>query len=89
MKNVVKNILKNSQEKVFTNEEMNIIIKKDYNPLKVNYKIYKRGGLFMKGTKEVELEEVMKELNIIEKIFFKRKFIKIYKKGIAFGINNK
>ena len=83
-------VVEKNHKKRFTNEEKNIIIKKDYDPFVINYKNYERGGLFMmKGTKEVEINEVIKELNIIEKIFFKRKFIKIYKKGIAFGINNK
>lgn len=41
---------KKSEKKVFTKEEGNIIINKDCNPLKVNYKIYERGsGLFMKN----------------------------------------
>lgn len=38
---------------------------------------------------EIILNEVMKELNFIERIFFKRKFIKIYKKGITLGFNIK
>ena len=36
-------------EKLFTKKESNDIIRKDYNPLKVNGKIYKKGsGLLMK-----------------------------------------
>ena len=34
-----------------------------------------------------ELKEVTKELNFIERIFFKEKFIKIYKNGIKKGFN--
>ncbi len=38
-------------EKLFTKKKENDTIRKDYNPLKVNYKIYRRGsGLYkMKG----------------------------------------
>lgn len=44
---------------VFTKKESNDIIKKDYNPLKVNYKIYERGsGLFMED----------EELNVAKKL---------------------
>lgn len=43
----------------------------------------------MKKIKEIELKEVIQELNFIERIFFKNKFIKIYKLGIAYGFNNK
>jgi len=84
---------KNKEKKVFTRGESNIIIKKDCNPLSKDYKkIYKRGWLFMKGIKEVELEEVRKRLDwkgkIIVKVFPKT-FVKIYKIGITFGYNNK
>lgn len=41
----------------------------------------------MKETKDVILEEVMEELNFIEKLFFKRKFIKIYNKSRVNCIN--
>lgn len=45
-------------EKLFTKKESNDIIRKDYNPLKVNYKIYKRGsGLFV--DKEIILKNTM------------------------------
>lgn len=74
-------------EKVFTNDESNIIMKKKYNLLNKDYKnICQREGLCMK---DIKLKEVMEELNVIEKIFFKRKFIKVYKKGITYGFNNK
>lgn len=39
--------------------------------------------------KDVILDEVIKELNFIERIFFKKKFVKVYKKGITYGYNNK
>lgn len=45
-------------EKLFTKNEKTIIISKDYNPLKVNYKIiYERDELFMRG----------KVLNVVKK----------------------
>lgn len=41
---------KKNAKNVFTKKESNDIIKKDYNPLKVNKKIYERGsGLLMKN----------------------------------------
>lgn len=51
------------QEKVFTNEERNIIIRKEYNPLTVNCKNYERGGLFMEKTKEGVLNKLAKTLS--------------------------
>ena len=45
--------------KVFTNYDSNIIMKKSYNPLKVNCKIYEREGLPMK----YEVLDVVKKLN--------------------------
>lgn len=87
MKNVV---LKNSkkfakiEKKLFTKRKENDTIRKDYNPLKVNCKNYRRGsGLYVEN--EIVLDEVIEELNIIERIFFKRKFIEIYKRGIRKG----
>lgn len=75
-------------EEVFTKKEKNIIISKDYNPLKVNYElIYERDGLFMNETKDILLNEITEELNFIERIFFKNKFIKVYKKGVRKGFN--
>lgn len=83
-----KKIFKRKKEKVFTKRKVNSTIKKDYNPFEVNKKIYKRrDGLYMPKNKE--LSEIMKELNFIERIFFKKKFIKIYKMGIMLGFNNK
>lgn len=71
-------------EKLFTKKKENDTIRKDYNPLKVNYKIYRRGsGLYMES--EILFNELLKELNIIERMFFKRKIIEIYKKGIKKG----
>lgn len=70
--NEIKKVAK-EKRKVFTKKESNNIIKKDYDPLKVNYKIYEREGLFMKGTKNVVLDVEMKEL-IINKEDFKKFF---------------
>lgn len=72
---------------VFTNKLKYNIIKSIYNPLNVNCKTIYKKEEFMK--EKVVLNEVIKELNIIERIFFKNKFIKVYKKGITFGFNSK
>lgn len=37
--------------------------------------------------KNVVRNEVMKELNFIERIFFRKKFIKVYKEGVRKGFN--
>lgn len=86
MKNVVlisTKKFKKVSEKLFTEKQRNSKIRKD-NPLKVNCKNYRRGsGLYMES--EILFNELLKELNIIERMFFKRKFIEIYKKGIKKG----
>ncbi len=46
-------------QKLFTKNECNNIMKKDYNPLKVNCKIYESEGLFM----ESEINNVIKKLS--------------------------
>lgn len=74
-------------EKVFTKEIKNNIINEKYNPLSVDDKIYEREGLFMRETKDIVLDEIMEELNFVERIFFKNKFIKVYKKGVRKGFN--
>lgn len=81
------NIKKNNKKcrkKLFTKKEVKDIINKNYNPLKVNYKlIYKRGsGLY--NMKNVVLEEIRKELDLKGRIIlymFPKTCIKIY--GIA------
>ena len=83
-------LVEKESRKVFTNKKSNNIIKTIYNPLNKDYKsFYEREGLFMKETNDVILEDIIKELNFIERIFFKKKFIRIYKLGITFGYNNK
>lgn len=82
-------------EKRFTNEEKNIIINKDYKTLIKDYdKSYKKGGLYMKETKDVVLKEILKGLNLEERNFVKKhKGIckKIYRKGMinSFNFQNK
>jgi len=81
---------KKLEEKVFTKKKGNDIISKDYNPFEVNCKIYeRRSELHMKKNISLYEDEVLKELNLIERILFKRKFINIYKKGIQKGFNSR
>lgn len=58
------------RRKIFTKNKKNIIISKDYNPFKVNYKIiYKRrDGLFMKGEILSVVKKLSKKYNKKEKI---------------------
>lgn len=72
---------------VFTKEDAKNIIRKKYNLLNKDEGFYEREGLFMKETKDIVLDEVIEELNFIERIFFKNKFIKVYKKGVMKGFN--
>ena len=69
------------EENLFTKSQTNNIINKKYNPLKVDDEIYEREGLFMRGTKDVVLDEVTKGLNWKERAIvriFSRTFIKVY-----------
>ena len=71
MKNVTK-----KEKKVFTKNEVKDIIRKDYDPLKVNYKnkiIYEREGQCMKEVKNIISEDEMNQL-IISKKDVKEKF---------------
>lgn len=84
------------QEKVFTNEGRNNIINEDCKPLsKDDNKFYERGsGLFMKETKDILLEEILKGLNSEERIFVEEYINickKIYRKGMidSFNYQNK
>ena len=86
---------KKREEKVFTNEGRNNIINEDCNPLSKDYnKIYERGGLFMKETKDIVLEKILKGLNLEERIFVEEHIKickKIYRKGMidSFNYQNK
>lgn len=87
--NEIKNVLK-VKRKVFTKEESNIIIKKNYNPFTVNKKYLQRKGLCMKKEKDILLEEIEKQLTLEEKKIIKKHTnicIKIYKIGIEKGFN--
>lgn len=67
-------IVEKNLKKVFTKEESNIIMRKDYDPLNKDCKkSYEGEGLFMKETKDVVLDEEMKKL-IISKEDFKKYF---------------
>lgn len=82
MKDVILNKNQKNNEKVFTKKKGKHIIREDYKPSDVDNKllIYKRrSGLYM--------EEVLEKLNFLEKIFLKKKFIEVYKKGIKKGFN--
>lgn len=59
MKSIKRNVKK--CKKVFTKNESNNIMRKKYNPLKANK--CEREGLFMKETKDVILDEIVKELS--------------------------
>lgn len=60
-------------EKVFTKERRNSRIKKNYNPLKVNYKIYKRGSglLSMKSVVLKKAKTLSKKYNRKEELILK------------------
>ena len=62
-------------EKIFTKEIKNNIINQKYNPLNKDESFYEREGLFMRGTKDIVLDEVVKELR--EKYNKKEQVIKI------------
>lgn len=78
--------------KVFTKNNGRDIIKNKHNLLNKNNDFYEREGLSMKKTKDVILNEVIKELSYVEKFvvkIFSKTFIKVYKFGITYGFNNK
>ena len=68
--------------KVFTKNNGKGIIYNKYNLLNKNY-FYEREGLYMRKTEDI----VLKRLNIVERVFFKKKFIEIYKEGVKTGFN--
>lgn len=77
-------IVEEKNEKTFTKNNGKGIIGKKYIPLykKIN-KLYKGDGLIMRETEDI----VLKKLNIVERVFFKKKFIEIYKAGVKAGFN--
>lgn len=70
-------------ENVFTKNDGKDIIYNKYNLLNKNNSFYEREGLLMRKTEDI----VLKKLNIIERIFFKEKFVEIYKTGVKAGFN--
>ena len=75
MKNVV---LKNSNKfakvskKLFTKKKEKDTIRKDYNPLKVNCKNYRRGsGLYMESEKLIIAKQLSKKYNKKEELILK------------------
>lgn len=76
-------IVEENYEKMFTKEMEKCIMQSKYNLLNKNKDFYEREWLFMRKTEDI----VLKELNIVERIFFKKKFIEIYKAGIKAGFN--
>lgn len=68
---------------IFTKNHGKGIINNKYNLLNKNNDFYEREALFMKITEDI----VLKKLNIVEKIFFRKKFTEIYKEGIKAGFN--
>lgn len=75
---------------IFTKSISNSTIKKNYNPLKVNCKIYKRrDGLC--SMKNNELKEITKGLNLRERIVVhinKKIFLKVFNKTRTEIINS-
>ena len=71
-----------SRRKIFTKNDGKDIIKK-HNLLNKNFNFYEREGLPMREKKNI----VLKKLNLVEKIFFRKKFIEIYKEGVKAGYN--
>ena len=80
-----------NEEKVFTKKESNDIIRKDYNPLKVNEKIYEKGRGLLMNNKEISknyielLNKICLDLGIKdkEKEIKKFLFIRIFYAALA------
>ena len=74
--------LEKDSQKVFTKNKAKDIINKNYNPLKVKCKIYKRGsGLY--NMEDKILKEIKKDLNLKERIIVsinKKTFLKVFNK---------
>lgn len=98
MKNKEKDLLlketkeyEKNRQKLFTKKKTNNTIRKNYNPLKVNYKkVYKRGSrLCMENETLKEIKEILKWKDKIFIHIFPKAFIKVYKKGIEKGFNSR
>ena len=83
--------VKKDEEKVFTKRKGKDIIKKNYNPFKVNVRlIYKRRDGLYYMEKEI-LKEIKRDMNFKERIVIninKKTFIKVFNKA-RIGIINK
>lgn len=89
MKNEILDQVRKNKRKVFTKRTSNSKIKKNYNPLKVNCKIYKRKGGLYRMEKEI-LEEIKKDLDFKERIIVhinKKTFLKVFNKTRTDTIN--
>lgn len=82
MKNVAE--VEKKERKVFTEKRSNSTIKKKHNSLKTSEIRGRRDGLYMRETKNTK-NEALEGLNLIEKIFFKKRFIEVYQKGVRRG----
>lgn len=83
---------KENIKKEFTIRERKDIINEEHNLLNKDENFYEREGLYVMKTKDVVLNEIIKELNYVEKIIvriFSKTFVKVYKMGITFGFNNR
>lgn len=76
-------IVEKSRRKIFTKNNGKDIIYNKYNLLNKNNDFYEREALNMKITEDI----VLKKLNIVERIFFRKKFTEIYKEGVKAGFN--
>lgn len=65
--------VRKDEEKVFTKKKVSNTIRKNYNPLKVNYKIYKRGSglLSMKSEVLKKVKTLSKKYNRKEQLILK------------------
>lgn len=77
----VESFVSEKDKKAFTEKGKNNIIINKHSPLNKDYRLFEREGLYVNETKDILLDELLEELNIIERIFFKRKFIKLYNKA--------
>lgn len=83
MKKVVVKRIKKSKRKLFTKKKGKDIINRNYNPLKVNCKIYKRGSGLYNNMEDKILKEIKKDLNLKERIIVsinKKTFLKVFNK---------